>query len=176
MLVNKEVWFVILMTFGADFHTASKPHINIQGGTSMKLRVVLTSVIACICILSIGWTATTHAKAENYSKNKKVKYEHLVLFKLNENTTPEKKSELLQILNSLKKEIPGIKELTAGLNVTEETASIQGYQLGLRVTFDSKKALQNYQDHPAHVKFKEKVKDLVTGENGNVLVMDYPIQ
>ncbi|OQR53292.1 Dabb family protein [Bacillus sp. CDB3] len=104
-----------------------------------------------------------------------MKYEHLVFLKLNENSTPEKEKELLQILQSLKKDIPGIEELTVGLNVTEETDQIQGYRLGLRVTFDSKESLQKYQNHPAHVEFKNKVKNLVTG-NGNVLVIDYPIK
>ncbi|WP_332697630.1 Dabb family protein [Halalkalibacter lacteus] len=46
--------------------------------------------------------------------------EHLVLFQFNDSITPEKEEELVQKLLSFKGQIPGLVEVTAGLNVTEE--------------------------------------------------------
>ncbi|MGG4045974.1 hypothetical protein [Paenibacillus favisporus] len=45
-------------------------------------------------------------------------FEHLVSFKFNRVLEPELKHELLGLLWGLKDQIPGIVELTAGLNET----------------------------------------------------------
>ncbi|MFC4808705.1 Dabb family protein [Paenibacillus sp. GCM10023250] len=99
-------------------------------------------------------------------------YEHLVIFKFNEAITPERESELLAKLLAFKGRIPGIVDISAGLNVTEETDNIRGYTLGLRVTFESLEALRAYGPHPVH-------QDFVQGLGGvldNVVVVDYPIR
>ncbi|MDF2720243.1 MAG: stress protein [Paenibacillus sp.] len=62
-------------------------------------------------------------------------FEHLVSFKFNETYTVDKEKVLLDTLMTFKERIPGIVELTAGVNVTEEVDNIHGYTLGLRVTF-----------------------------------------
>lgn len=98
-------------------------------------------------------------------------YEHMVFFKFNEKITPEKEQELLKKLLALKGSIPGIIELTAGFNVTEEEDRKQGYTLGLRVTFESKKALQAYGPHPDHQEFVQSLSDVAA----DVIVVDYPI-
>ncbi|MBM7565975.1 Dabb family protein [Paenibacillus sacheonensis] len=99
-------------------------------------------------------------------------YEHLVIFKFNAAITPEREQELLTKLLAFKGRIPGIVDLTAGLNVTEETANVHGYSLGLRVTFESQEALRSYGPHPLH-------QDFVGGLSGileNVVVVDYPVK
>ena len=75
------------------------------------------------------------------------------------------------MLFTFKAKIPGYVELTAGVNVTEETANIHGYTLGLRVTFEDKAALDQYGPHPVHQQFVK----LLDGIIESVIVMDYPI-
>lgn len=99
-------------------------------------------------------------------------YEHMVFFKLKESTSREKEQDLLEMLLALKGKIPEIAELTAGFNKTEETDKQQGYSLGLRVTFESKQALDEYLPHPAHQEFVSAVQK----EAEDVVVVDYPIR
>jgi hypothetical protein len=98
-------------------------------------------------------------------------YEHLVCFKFNERFHPDMALRLVDALKAFKGRIPGIVEVTAGVNVTEETANIHGYTLGLRVTFESQDALRDYGPHPVHQQFVKQLDGLVD----NVVVMDYPI-
>ncbi|GAA0287573.1 hypothetical protein GGQ92_000820 [Gracilibacillus halotolerans] len=98
-------------------------------------------------------------------------YEHMVFFKFNERLTKDKEQELLNKLSSFKEKIPGIVELTAGINVTEETENIRGYTLGLRVTFDSKQSLDDYGPHPVHQNFVQALDGVIE----DVVVVDYPI-
>lgn len=99
-------------------------------------------------------------------------FEHLVLFKFNDNFTQDKEEELLTKLLSLKGKVPGIADMSAGINVTEETENIHGYTLGLRITFKDQESLRQYGPHPAH---QEIIKSL-HGIIENVVVVDYPIQ
>ncbi|OZB94447.1 Dabb family protein [Paenibacillus sp. XY044] len=99
-------------------------------------------------------------------------FEHLVSFKFNRILEPELEQELLGLLWELKDQIPGIVELTAGLNETEETENIHGFSLGLRVTFKDRESLQAYGPHPAHQEFVRKLDGLIE----QVVVVDYPIQ
>jgi hypothetical protein len=98
-------------------------------------------------------------------------YEHLVSFKFKEKLTASLEKELLDALYVLPSEVPGIVELTAGINETTETGNIQGYTLGLRVTFADQQALLAYGPHPAHQSFVSKLDGLIE----NVIVIDYPI-
>jgi hypothetical protein len=97
-------------------------------------------------------------------------YEHIVCFKFNEKYTPAREAELVSALQGFKGQIPGIVEVTAGVNVTEETNNIHGYTLGLRVTFESQEALRAYGPHPVHQQFVT----LLDGIVDNVIVIDYP--
>lgn len=97
-------------------------------------------------------------------------YEHLVIFKLHTNVTLAKQQELIDQLLSLRDRIPGIIDISAGINVTEETENIHGYTLGLRVTFDELASLRSYGPHPAHQEFVKSLDGLVE----NVIVVDYP--
>ncbi|MBB6023102.1 hypothetical protein HNR77_004202 [Paenibacillus sp. JGP012] len=98
-------------------------------------------------------------------------FEHLVVFKFNDKITPAKQQEFVSQLLALQDQIPGIIDLTAGVNITEETDKIQGFTLGLRVTFEDQEALRAYGPHPAHQAFVASLNDWVD----NVIVMDYPI-
>ncbi|MFJ2044018.1 MULTISPECIES: Dabb family protein [Paenibacillus] len=98
-------------------------------------------------------------------------YEHLVAFKLNDKITTVKQQELVAQLLALQEQIPGIVDLTAGINVTEETDHIQGFTLGLRVTFEDQEALRAYGPHPAHQAFVASLNEWLE----NVIVVDYSI-
>ncbi|MEK3794217.1 Dabb family protein [Paenibacillus sp. FSL R7-0204] len=98
-------------------------------------------------------------------------YEHLVVFRFNEQFDKGQEQDLLQALLALKKQIPGIIDLTAGINVTEEQQNVHGYTLGLRVTFENQEALREYGPHPAHQKFVSMLEGILE----NVVVVDYPI-
>ncbi|CAM4191522.1 Dabb family protein [Paenibacillus alkaliterrae] len=97
-------------------------------------------------------------------------FEHLVAFKFHEKLESSKEKELLETLHGFKDVIPGIIELTAGLNQTHETDNIHGYTLGLRVTFADRQALLDYGPHPAHQAFVKMLDGLIA----NVIVVDYP--
>ncbi|GGD46698.1 Dabb family protein [Paenibacillus nasutitermitis] len=99
-------------------------------------------------------------------------YEHLVSFQFKDSITPEQEKQLLEALLALREQVPGIVELTAGMNVTEETENIHGYTLGLRVTFDSRESLQQYGPHPKHQQFVSMLDGIVE----KVVVIDYPVQ
>ncbi|HHQ2481146.1 TPA: Dabb family protein [Bacillus cereus] len=107
----------------------------------------------------------------NRDSNIKTRYEHLVFFKWNEFITQEKEQEILKELLSFKECIPGILELSAGLNVLKENEITQGYTMGLRITFESKEGLESYDTHPVHQIFKEHIKEVYD----NCIVFDYPI-
>ncbi|WFR60638.1 Dabb family protein [Paenibacillus amylolyticus] len=97
--------------------------------------------------------------------------EHLVVFKFNDKTTLAKQQEWVEQLLALQEQIPGIVTLTAGINVTEETDRIQGYTIGLRVTFADLEALRAYGPHPAHQAFVASLDGWVE----DVIVVDYAI-
>ncbi|PKG21917.1 hypothetical protein CWS01_20055 [Niallia nealsonii] len=73
--------------------------------------------------------------------------------------------------DTFKEGIPGILELTAGINVTEEKENIKGYTLGLRVTFKDKDALDQYGPHPLHQEFVGMLEGIIE----DVIVVDYPL-
>ncbi|WP_458122934.1 Dabb family protein [Paenibacillus sp. Z3-2] len=97
--------------------------------------------------------------------------EHLVVFKFNNKITLAKQQELVAQLLALQEQIPGIVSLTAGINTTEETDRIQGYTIGLRVTFEDQEALRAYGPHPAHQAFVASLDGWVE----DVIVVDYAI-
>lgn len=98
-------------------------------------------------------------------------FEHLVVFKFNSKTTPAKQQEFVAQLLALQEQIPGIVALTAGINATEETDRMQGYTIGLRVTFEDQDALRAYGPHPAHQLFVASLNGWVE----DVIVADYLI-
>jgi hypothetical protein len=77
-------------------------------------------------------------------------YEHLIIFKFQSNVTSAEQSELVNQLLAFKDKIPGINDLSAGVNTTEETQHIHGYTVGMRVTFENLQASREYLKHPMH--------------------------
>lgn len=75
--------------------------------------------------------------------------EHIVLLKFNATTTQEQKDTVIQSLRSLKDKVQGILDLRCNYNFSERG---QGFEIGLIVRFESRKALQTYDADPEHKK------------------------
>ncbi|WP_309571785.1 Dabb family protein [Deinococcus sp.] len=98
-------------------------------------------------------------------------HEHIVVFRFNRPVPASMTDGFLAALRAFPGQIPGILDLSAGLNDTEESENAHGYSLGLRITFESLAALQTYRPHPLHQAFVASLNGLVD----HVIVMDYPI-
>lgn len=97
-------------------------------------------------------------------------YEHIVLLKLKPNFTIDEHEEVVKLTHAFKDKIPGIVDLSAGINVTEEVEHKQDYTLGIRVTFTNRQACRDYIQHPLHQSLLQQVGPFVEG----IVVMDYP--
>lgn len=98
--------------------------------------------------------------------------EHLCLFKLKPDTTDSDKAFMIQSFLRLKGVIPGLLEVSIGENVTEETEYAHGYNLGMRMRFQSHEHLRNYLLHPEHVK----VSQFVFSKISEVSVCDFYVR
>jgi hypothetical protein len=95
--------------------------------------------------------------------------EHLVLFKTTPGATDEQKLRAIEALKTLKEKIPGILDITAGLNFSDRN---QGFDIGLAVRFVDRQALEVYLPHPAH---RGCVDEFITPIKADVIVVDYEI-
>jgi hypothetical protein len=95
--------------------------------------------------------------------------EHVVLFKLKTDATPEQTNAAVEALKGLKGQIDGIVDLTCGRNFSERS---QGYEIGLVVRFRDRTALEAYIPHPAHRGVVEKY---IHPIREAVIVVDYEI-
>lgn len=98
-------------------------------------------------------------------------FEHIVLLKLNSNFSTNQQEDVVKSVLAFKDEIPGIADISAGMNVTEEVEHMQGYTLGIRVTFENQQACRDYNPHPLHQNLLQSIGPFVEG----IVVMDYPM-
>jgi hypothetical protein len=96
--------------------------------------------------------------------------EHIVLFKFKKETKKEQKDEALQRIKALKDEIQGIVEIKNGYNFSNQN---QEFELGLTVTFENKKFLENYGPNPKHQEIVTYLKEIGLID---LLVVDFEIQ
>jgi len=95
--------------------------------------------------------------------------EHIVLFELKPETTPEQVGAMEAGLQMLATEIPGIIGLTFGENFSDRN---KGSTHGLVVRFTDRAALEVYIPHPAH---QSVVEELVRPILDEIIVVDYEI-
>jgi hypothetical protein len=93
--------------------------------------------------------------------------EHIVLFKAKPDAPAEALDAMMTALRGLKTQIPGILDLSTGVNFS---ARAQGYTHGLVVRFADRAALDVYQPHPAH---QDVVVRHVRPNTEAVLALDY---
>jgi hypothetical protein len=97
--------------------------------------------------------------------------EHIVLLKLKAATTDQQLANLSSALLAMRDEIPGICEVTTGINHSPEGKS-QGFSYGFIVRFTDEKARDDYLPHPKHLSVAtEFIRPLVE----DVLVFDYTV-
>jgi len=97
---------------------------------------------------------------------------HIVMWKLHDFAEGMSKKEnalkMRQWLEDLKLQIPEIQKLEVGINFN---ISDDVYDIVLYSEFKDKASLESYQNHPAHVRFKEKIKNIRSERK----IVDYEI-
>ncbi|TBL76535.1 Dabb family protein [Paenibacillus thalictri] len=84
-------------------------------------------------------------------------FEHLCFFKCKPETGHEQIEHIKSQFLRLKGIIPGLIEVSFGINITKETQFANGYHMGLRMLFESQQAVEAYLIHPEHVKVSDYV-------------------
>lgn len=74
-------------------------------------------------------------------------YEHIVIFRFEQDPTDDQWRQLHELSNGLKRDIPGIIDLAFGQNISPRG---QGFHAGLTVRFEDKASLDAYGPHPTH--------------------------
>ncbi len=92
--------------------------------------------------------------------------DHLVLFAVNEDASPEDVEDLLASIRGLRGSITNVIDLSVG---EDFSGRAKGYTHGLFVRFRTADDLRAYLDHPDHRAVVEKLDALTTGR----LVVDY---
>ncbi len=92
--------------------------------------------------------------------------DHLVLFTVNDDASPEDIEDLLSTLRGLKDSVPGVVDLSVGEDFSGRGG---GYTHGLFARFENREDLQGYLKHPEHVAGVEKLDALTAGR----VVVDY---
>ena len=84
-------------------------------------------------------------------------FSHVVIFWTDPKNAPAADA-LLAGAEKYLKPIPGIVHFHVGRMAPSHRAVVdQSYQVALNITFENKKAQDDYQEHPLHVEFVEKV-------------------
>jgi len=97
-------------------------------------------------------------------------FSHIVVF-WTDPKKPEAPDELIAGANEYLKPIPGALHFHVGKMVPSHRPVVdQSYQVGLNIVFADKQAQDDYQVHPRHVEFVEKVLKRV---GAKVLVYDF---
>ncbi|MGC5772623.1 Dabb family protein [Paenibacillus pabuli] len=97
-------------------------------------------------------------------------FEHIVLLKFKTDISIAEQEEAVMRAHDFKGKIPGIVDLSAGINVTEEIEHTQGFTLGIRVTFENQQACRDYIEHPLHQNLLQFIGPFVE----EIVVIDYP--
>ena len=84
-------------------------------------------------------------------------FSHVVIF-WTDTSNPNAADELIEGANKYLKPIPGVLQYHIGRMVPSHRPVVdQSYQVALNLVFPDKKAQDDYQVHPLHVDFVEKV-------------------
>ncbi len=84
-------------------------------------------------------------------------FSHVVIF-WTDPTKPNAADQLAAGAEKYLRNIPGVKQFHVGRMVPSHRPVVdQSYQVALNIVFADKKTQDEYQDHPSHVEFVEKV-------------------
>ncbi len=93
---------------------------------------------------------------------------HIVFFKLKNENKKNNVEKLNQALLSLKSKIEVINSIETGINIAH---SERAFDLSLIVMLENEQALEEYRNHPEHMKVLELIKEI----NDQIAVVDYKI-
>ena len=93
--------------------------------------------------------------------------EHIVLIRWTEGASEDAKDSAMTELRNLKDKVPGIVELSSGVNFSERA---KGYTHGLVFRFKDRAAVEAYLAHPEHVRVVQK---FLNPFRSDTLVFDY---
>jgi Stress responsive A/B Barrel Domain len=93
--------------------------------------------------------------------------EHILLIRWTEGASPEAVDTAMAELRALKDKIPGILDLSSGMNFSVRA---KGYTHGLVIRFKDQAALDAYNPHPEHQRVVQK---FINPIRGDTLVLDY---
>jgi hypothetical protein len=95
---------------------------------------------------------------------------HIIMWRLYDHAEGFRKAEnaqrMKQQLEELKRQVPQIRYLEVGINISD---SQDAYDIVMYSEFESQHDLKTYQDHAAHLAFKE----FVDGIRSKKRVVDY---
>jgi len=98
---------------------------------------------------------------------------HIVVWRLKEKAEGRTKAEnalkVKEMLEGMRGKIPGMRHIEVGINTTKEDSTAD---IALYSEFDSRDALDVYQDHPVHVA----VKDFIKNVRAERQVIDYEVR
>ena len=92
---------------------------------------------------------------------------HIVLIRWTEEASQEAKDSAMTELRNLKDKIPGIMDVSSGVNFSERA---KGYTHGLVMHFKDRAAVGAYLVHPEHVRVVQKFLNPIRSDT---LVFDY---
>jgi stress responsive alpha/beta barrel protein len=96
--------------------------------------------------------------------------QHMVLIKWKDDTSPEKRQEVMNEFRLLQTRISGIHSIVEGPDISTENLQ-KGFNHGVIVTFEDRARRDYYLTHPAHQAFKQKALPMVA----ELLVLDFEI-
>ena len=96
-------------------------------------------------------------------------FSHLVIF-WTDPANPDATDQVVANAAKYLPTVPGVVHFHVGKMVRSHRGVVdQSYQVGLNIQFETKKAQDEYQDHPLHLEFVEKSKAFFT----KVVVYDF---
>lgn len=95
--------------------------------------------------------------------------EHIVLLRWNETASPEAINAVMTELRGLKDKIPGIVDVSSGVNFSERG---KGFTHGLVFHFKDRASLEAYLPHPEHQRVVQK---LLSPIRADTIIFDYEV-
>jgi hypothetical protein len=105
------------------------------------------------------WLSSTASSGFNAREKQQpnIMFSHVVIFWTNPEI-PNAADDLLAGANRYLKDIPGVLSFHVGKMVPSHRSVVdQSYQVALNLLFPDKKTQDDYQNHPSHIDFVEKV-------------------
>lgn len=96
--------------------------------------------------------------------------QHIVLFKIKPEVTPEKIADLFSKLAELQQLIPGLTYFAGGPYSSSEGLN-QGYTHGFMMTFEGASARDAYLPHPEH----ERIKEVLLPCTDSIIAFDFEV-